>query len=155
VNGDCAYTPTEHFVPIYRRANAMIVRNDNLNFFASQLRIWIKMAFGLMVKKWSILQQPLNVRMCHLHKLIVAIAQFHNFCINERWLESNNANLVFNPMNVELETQYNQFRDMAANVDFEIMLIDNKVPWSYNRDRISRKIEQAQLTRVRQWQNRH
>jgi DDE superfamily endonuclease len=37
--GDCAYTPTEHLVPIFRGDQALSPKNDNFNFYASQLRI--------------------------------------------------------------------------------------------------------------------
>jgi hypothetical protein len=48
--GDCAYPASEHFVPIFGGAQALVPKNDNFNFFASQLRIRIEMAFGLMIK---------------------------------------------------------------------------------------------------------
>jgi DDE superfamily endonuclease len=147
VIGDCAYTPTEHLVPIYRGVNAAIPRNDNFNFYASQLRIRIEMAFGLLVKKWSILQKALSIKMKNVHKLIVAIGQLHNYTINERLLETNKDNTVFTPTNVELETQYRRLREVAANFDFQQMVLDNEVPWSHNRDRMSREIEILQLTR--------
>ena len=86
VIGDCAYTPSEHLVPIFRGESAKTARNDNFNFFASQLRIRIEMAFGLMVKKWGILSGPLEIKICHIKRLIVAIGRLHNFCINERLL---------------------------------------------------------------------
>ena len=53
--GDCAYTPTEHLIPIYGVDNATKSQYDNYNFYASQLRIHIEMSFGLMVKRWGIL----------------------------------------------------------------------------------------------------
>ena len=53
--GDCAYTPTEHLIPIYGADNATKSQYDNYNFYASQLRICIEMSFGFMVKKWGIL----------------------------------------------------------------------------------------------------
>jgi hypothetical protein len=51
--GDCAYTPMEHMVPIFLAQNAKL-KNDNFNFYASQLRIRIEMAFGQMFKKWGV-----------------------------------------------------------------------------------------------------
>jgi DDE superfamily endonuclease len=71
VIGDCAYMPTEHLVPIYRGDYARIRRND---FYASQLRIRIEMAFAKMVKKWAILQNKLSIKMENIHRLVVAIA---------------------------------------------------------------------------------
>ena len=37
--GDCAYTPTEHLIPIYGSDYATKPQYDNYNFYASQLRI--------------------------------------------------------------------------------------------------------------------
>ena len=37
--GDCAYTPTEHLIPIYESDHTTKTRYDNYNFYASQLRI--------------------------------------------------------------------------------------------------------------------
>ena len=53
--GDCAYTPTEHLIPIYGSDNTTKSQYDNYNFYASQLRIRIELSFGLMVKRWGIL----------------------------------------------------------------------------------------------------
>jgi hypothetical protein len=81
--GDCAYTPTEHLVPIFRGEHALIPRNDNFHFFASQLRIRIEMAFGLMVKKWGILARPLTIKLKNVKWLMIAIARLQNYCIDE------------------------------------------------------------------------
>ena len=37
--GDCAYTPTEKLLPIYRSEQVARERYDNYNFYASQLHI--------------------------------------------------------------------------------------------------------------------
>ena len=37
--GDCAYTPTEHLIPIYGADNTTKSQYNNFNFYASQLRI--------------------------------------------------------------------------------------------------------------------
>jgi hypothetical protein len=75
--------------------------------------------------------------------MIVAIAHLHNFCINERLL-SFNRNSEFTSSNLDLDGQE---RDMAANFEFEDLVLDDGVLWSHNRDRMSRKIESWQLTR--------
>jgi DDE superfamily endonuclease len=54
--GDAAYTPTEHMVPIYQGVDKLNAKYDNFNFYASQLRIRVEMAFGIMQSKWGILQ---------------------------------------------------------------------------------------------------
>jgi hypothetical protein len=82
--GDCAYQPTESLVPIFGGDLALQKDNDNFNFFASQLRIRIEMAFGLMTRKWGILQRPLSNSLFSIKHIICCIARLHNFCIDER-----------------------------------------------------------------------
>jgi hypothetical protein len=82
--GDCAYQPTERLVPIFGGDLALKPDNDNFNYFASQLRIRIEMAFGLMSRKWGILQKPLTNQLGNYKHLICCIARLHNFCIDER-----------------------------------------------------------------------
>jgi DDE superfamily endonuclease len=97
---DCAYTQTEHIVPIFRVEQALLERNDNFNFFASQLRIRIEMAYGLTVMKWAVLQKPLLVKLENVHRLVLAIGILHNFCINERLLEENGNTVLLNHLNI-------------------------------------------------------
>ena len=84
VIGDCAYRPSEHLVPIFGGASALLPANDHFNFYASQCRIRIEMAFGLMKQKWTILQSPLRIKLRNVKTLMIGIAHLHNFCINER-----------------------------------------------------------------------
>ena len=56
--GDVAYEPTEHLTPIFYGVNQPDPLHDNFNYFTSQLRIHIEMAFGLMQMKWCYLLQP-------------------------------------------------------------------------------------------------
>jgi hypothetical protein len=84
VIGDCAYRPTEHMVPIFGGASALDPLNDGWNFYASQCRIRIEMAFGLMKQKWGILNTPLRIRLKNVKRLMVCLARLHNFTINER-----------------------------------------------------------------------
>jgi hypothetical protein len=84
VAGDCAYTLTEHMVTPYSGPQRYLAKCDNFNFFLSQLRIRIEMAYGLMVTKWSILHTPINTKLSNLKFLLDAICRLHNFCINNR-----------------------------------------------------------------------
>ena len=95
---DCAYTPSEKMIPVYRGSNANEPRYDNFNFFASQLRIRIEMAFGLMVKKWGILTRPLSIKLKHIKHLAICVARLHNFCIIEQLSENMQRDeFVFDP----------------------------------------------------------
>ena len=82
--GDAAYTPTEHLAPIYFGNASKKKRYDHFNFYASQLRIRIEMAFGLMVAKWRVLQLPSRLKVARLKFVMLSIARLHNYCINER-----------------------------------------------------------------------
>ena len=82
--GDAAYEPTEHMVPIYQGADKLTPKYDNFNFFASQCRIRVEMAFGMMQAKWGILQRPVSCTINNMIWLSQAIARLHNYCINER-----------------------------------------------------------------------
>jgi DDE superfamily endonuclease len=84
VIGDAAYQPTEHMVPVYQGVDKLCVKYDNFNFFASQCRIRVEMAFGMMQSKWGILQRPLSCSLSNMLWLVQAIARLHNFCISER-----------------------------------------------------------------------
>jgi hypothetical protein len=151
---DCAYSPSEHLVPIYRGSDAAIPRNDNFNFYASQLRIRIEMAFGLMVMKSGILARPLSVKVRKLKYLMIGIARLHNFCINERLACGTGAvdgliqNRVFTPSaHVKFSDYIANLRDRAAEFEFEELRSEYENPWSNNRERMAREIESLCLTR--------
>jgi hypothetical protein len=148
--GDCAYTPTEHLVPIFRGDQAKYHRNDNFNFFASQLRIRIEMAFGLMVKKWGVIGRPLSVKLANVKHIVLAIARLHNFCIDERLLQKSAATnqvVVFTPTNVAFDRHSTMLRDEAAHEEFEEMTIEFVNGRCHNRDRMMQEIHALQLTR--------
>jgi hypothetical protein len=75
---------TEQMVPTFGGNLTLKRDNDNFNFYLSQLRIRIEMAFGLMTKKWGILQCPLTNSLVSIKHLICCIARLHNYCIDKR-----------------------------------------------------------------------
>lgn len=81
--GDAAYTASSKLVPIYYGVNREQPLYDNFNYFASQLRIRIEMAFGLMQNKWRILLSPRQVTP-NLPYYIMSIAYLHNYVITYR-----------------------------------------------------------------------
>jgi DDE superfamily endonuclease len=85
--GDAAYQPTEHMVPVFQGTDKLVQKYDDFNFFASQCRIRIEMAFGMMQGKWGILQRPLCCTMKNMIWMAQAIARLHNYCIEERLAE--------------------------------------------------------------------
>jgi len=82
--GDSAYEGSEHLVPICSGLDRLKTKHDNFNCCASQCRIRIEMAFGLVQIKWRILLRPIGVRLNNLKWMAQAIARLHNFVVNER-----------------------------------------------------------------------
>jgi hypothetical protein len=81
--GDNAYVSNDFMVTPYKNVRAG--PKDDFNFFHSQLRINIERAFGMLVKKWAVLQKPLPCQMGP-HKqmaLTMALCQLHNFCFGD------------------------------------------------------------------------
>ena len=79
---DAAYTVTEHLWTPFTGAQRDDEAQDAFNFYLSQLRIRIEMAFGLLVKKFSILKKPLPHKLSTSSRIIMCCAQLHNFIIN-------------------------------------------------------------------------
>jgi hypothetical protein len=71
-------------VPMFSGADKSRADYDNFNFYASQCRIRIETTFGLMTKKWGILQRLLTTKLTNDKWLVLCIARLHNFVINER-----------------------------------------------------------------------
>jgi DDE superfamily endonuclease len=84
VIGDNAYVCSEKLLTPYSGDSKNDKTKDTYNFYVSQLRMRIEMAFGLLTAKWRILRSPLQVRVKNIGKLFVSITRLHNFCINER-----------------------------------------------------------------------
>jgi DDE superfamily endonuclease len=84
--GDNAYEPTERMVPVFGGQQRLNEANDNFNFYASQLRIRVEMAFGIKQIKWGLLQRPVQSKLKNVRWIAQAIARLHNFVINERLL---------------------------------------------------------------------
>jgi hypothetical protein len=121
--GDCAYEPMEHMAPISGGNEGRMKENGTFNYFASQLRIRIEMAFGLMVNKWGILQHPSRVPLKHIKFMMIAIAKLHNFCINERLLYSSRIQDVGNIDPESMQVNYNEriLRMTAAILSLKAM----------------------------------
>jgi|UPI00043EFA5F hypothetical protein len=83
--GDNAYSQRPYLMTPYNKTQlAGNKQRDDYNYFISELRIRVEMAFGLMVNKWGILQSPLKVNLSRCPAVISACIRLHNFCINER-----------------------------------------------------------------------
>ena len=141
--GDCAYQPTENLVPIFGGDLALRKDNDNFNFFALQLQIRIEMAFGLMTRKWGILQHPLTNSLLSIKHIICCIARLHNFCIDER-LKYDTSN--FNTQDLLSLTQL-AYMHACAIAEHQKIMSDEYPQWSLAREELVTIIKQQQLER--------
>ena len=81
--GDNACVCTEHLLTPFSGNERLDTTSDSYNFYLSQLRIRIEMAFGIMTEKWQILRKPLRVKLKNVGKVFLCITRLHNYCINE------------------------------------------------------------------------
>ena len=82
--GDAAYQASEKIVPLFYGVDALVLENNNFNFYRSQCCIRIEMAFMMMSQIWGILKHPLSGNMPFTTKIAICVAHLHNFTINKR-----------------------------------------------------------------------
>lgn len=81
---DAACDPTEHMVPVCCGVDRKQPMFDNFNFYASQLRMRAEMAFGIVTRKWGVLQRPRTANLSNASRMMQAIARLHNYVVTER-----------------------------------------------------------------------
>ena len=82
--GDAAYILTDKCLTPFTGSQRLNPSKDAYNFFLSQVRIRIEMAFGLLTTKWQILKKPLAVSLQVVAEVLKGISRLHNFCIDMR-----------------------------------------------------------------------
>ena len=81
--GDAAYTLEEHLLVPFTGAEKLDANKDAFNFYLSQMRIRIEMAFGRLVQKFGILKKNLVGELASSSKIITACSRLHNYVIEE------------------------------------------------------------------------
>jgi hypothetical protein len=81
--GDNAYGPSEHLVPVFGGTDRLDIDNDNANFYLSQCRIRVEMAFSMMTQRFGLLKRPLRISPLNIGKLMQTIARLHNYCLTQ------------------------------------------------------------------------
>ena len=147
VIGDAAYQPTEHLVSMYYGTNKSRKEFDNFNFYASQLRIRVEMAFGLMTKKWGILWRSLIINMRNTKYLAYAIALLHNYCINER-IEDPTGGHPDPLVEARINDRGQEYHVSQASAELEAASKSFNA-FSVNREQMVCRIENLGLERVR------
>jgi len=142
---------SEHLLtPFFGSEKTDSVNNDTFNYFLSQLRIRIEMAFGLLVTKWRILSgTPLSFTLKNVSKTIMCCARLHNFCINQRELPSSE---IVQDIDKDIITFYQQGNNGQASSSLGYIPSDNTYHQggpsiSFMRNEIVENIKQRSLGR--------
>jgi hypothetical protein len=80
---DAAYTLSEKLLIPFTGANRLDSARDAYNYYLSQLRIRVEMAFGRLVNKFRILSGKIVGSMDRASAILIACARLHNFIIQE------------------------------------------------------------------------
>ena len=120
----------------------MLLKRDMTTsiFYASQLRIHIEMAFGVMVKKWGILQRPIMISIRNIKHLICAIGVLHNFSINEQSLTHGKMG-IFCPKNTSFSPEETVLHNAAAEFDGANLVYDFAMARSNNREHVVQELK--------------
>jgi hypothetical protein len=79
--GDAVYENSDHLLTPFSGQDLQ-ARKNNFNFYLSQLRIRIEMAFGRLVSQWGILWRNLRIRLERQPALFACLAKLHIFLID-------------------------------------------------------------------------
>jgi hypothetical protein len=79
---DAAYTLQENLLVPYTGRDQRDPAHDAFNFYMSQLRIRVEMAFGLLTNKFRILKGRMVGSLDRISAIVMACARLHNFIIS-------------------------------------------------------------------------
>ena len=81
--GDNAYPLSDKVLIPFSGAAKHVLYNRSYNFYLSQLRIRVEMAFGLLTTKWRIFRKDIEVKdLPYLKCILRAAAKLHNYVID-------------------------------------------------------------------------
>jgi DDE superfamily endonuclease len=147
VIGDCAYQPTEKVISIFGGDLALNKDNDAFNYYASQLRIRIEMAFGLMTRKWGILQRKMMNSLPNVKHIICCIARLHNFVIDERLRTGSASANLRNPTSERLSPMQRAFMTASAFKEHREIISNEYPQWSLTRQDMVKLVKDNNLVR--------
>jgi hypothetical protein len=98
--GDNAYVNTEYMATPFKAVYSGV--KNEYNFYHSQLQITVECAFGMLVKRWDILQRaiPNSMGLRKTTALAMCLCHLHNYCINQRI--ASEPSLCSNNFNVKI-----------------------------------------------------
>ena len=80
--GDNAYLLHDSLLIPFSGASRSDEAKDSFNFFLSEMRIRIEMAFGLLTTKWRVFRRETGYDLSKTRDIVQAAARLHNFVIN-------------------------------------------------------------------------
>jgi hypothetical protein len=128
---------------MYYGADKLKHKYDNFNFYASQLRICIEMAFGMMTRKWGMYRRPLLVGLDKIKFIVKVVGRLHNFCINKRIGETETG---CNPVVESNVTGRERFQEMAEALAVYEAIAESLPGLSRCRDMMTEFIQSLSLT---------
>ncbi|RLN46981.1 hypothetical protein BBJ28_00010038 [Nothophytophthora sp. Chile5] len=119
--GDNAYPLSDSLLVPFTKLELKNKAHSDYNFYLSQLRIRIEMAFGLLVNKWQIFKRPLVVDFVNGRKVIKACMKLHNFCINEQ-LKDKDVSIDMHAVSMEYHALPESSYQPTDNTDEDVIL---------------------------------
>ena len=84
VAGDEAYKCTEYVITPFPHSQVQRLSfEEAFNFFQSSHRIHVEQAFGVIIRRWEMLEVGLNFNLKNTTPIIKTIFLLHNFCCEE------------------------------------------------------------------------
>ncbi|KAE8977487.1 hypothetical protein PR003_g23271 [Phytophthora rubi] len=114
--GDNAYPLSDSLLVPFNKLELKTKAHSDYNFYLSQLRIRIEMAFGLLVNKWQIFKRPLVVDFVNMKKVIKTYMKLHNFCIDER-MKTEDASTTMHSITTEYHNLSESWYQSTDNSD--------------------------------------
>ncbi|XP_031789426.1 protein ALP1-like isoform X1 [Nasonia vitripennis] len=104
--GDGAFPLKNYLMKPYTRANNLTHEEKIVNYRLSRARLTIERAFGILTKKWRILESPVDWKLKNIETVIMALICLHNFLITEEMSKDEaERKYVFHPYNIENEAE--------------------------------------------------
>ena len=79
---DAAYSLAENLLVPFIGSQKLNPDNDAFNFYLSQMRIRIEMAFGRLVRKFQVLKRCIEGKLAKISSIVMACARLHNYIID-------------------------------------------------------------------------
>ena len=104
------------------------------------------MAFGVMVKRWGLLQRPITISIHNVKHLICSIGVLHNFCINEQILHHGGIG-IFCPKNTNFSPEETVLCNAAAEFDRANLVYEFAMAHLNNRECVVQELKTYGYTR--------